>query len=432
MSTNFHSVKLDKTKCNGCTNCVRSCPTDAIRVREFEAIIKDEKCIDCGVCVQVCEENANYVLTDSLMELNNYDYNIVLPTAVLYGQFKAEYSPAKILAGLLELGFDDVWEVGVGVDILHAILLKFLEERPETSPLISATCPSVVRLIQVSFPEFLPNIIPLQEPMEILARTIKERKAKELGIPLDRIGIFYITSCSAKITAINAPLGLEDSYIDGAISVMDIYRPLIKFLNDVEANPKLQRASKKGVNWVISGGQKALCQKCNKSLAVDGIDNVISVLKELERGHLQEVEFFEFAACPGGCIGGPLNFKNRFISQSIIKDISEDLSKDGLSDLINKQKIINNYSQGKYSISKILKPSSCDRLDNNIKKAINKLDKLEKIEDKLPGLNCTACGAPSCRALAEDIINDSAQIEDCIIILKKKINKLSQQINDLV
>lgn len=428
MSEIFHSVRLDQAKCSGCTDCVRNCPTGAIRVRDRKAKIKEKKCIDCGVCIEVCKESANYVLTDSLAKLNNYDYTIALPTSVLYGQFKQKYSPAKILSGLLELGFDDAWEVGVGVDILSEILPETLDDQLEISPLISSACPSIVRLIQVSFSEFLPNLLPLQEPMEVAARSVKRKKARELDLNLEQIGIFYITSCPAKITAINSPLGVEKSYIDGAISITDIYRPLIKLINEVEVNPDLQRASQRGIRWAKSGGQTEFYRKFKRSLAVDGIDNAISILEELERGNLQEIEFFEFTACPGGCVGGPLNVENRFIAQVVLENISQQVAKEPGNQLLTPKEIFENYNQGKYSISKLLQPRSFNKLDDDMRKAISKLDKLEKIENNLPGLNCTACGAPSCRALAEDIVNNSAQRQDCIIILKKQIKNLAQEI----
>ena len=49
----YHSVRLDKTRCKGCTNCLKHCPTEAIRVRNGRAHIIDERCIDCGECIRI-------------------------------------------------------------------------------------------------------------------------------------------------------------------------------------------------------------------------------------------------------------------------------------------------------------------------------------------------------------------------------------------
>jgi Na+-translocating ferredoxin:NAD+ oxidoreductase RNF subunit RnfB len=46
----YHSVTLDKGLCVGCTNCIKRCPTQAIRVRDGKAQIITERCIDCGSC----------------------------------------------------------------------------------------------------------------------------------------------------------------------------------------------------------------------------------------------------------------------------------------------------------------------------------------------------------------------------------------------
>ena len=45
----FHSVTLDKDKCVGCTNCIKRCPTQAIRVRGGKAQIISERCIDLSL-----------------------------------------------------------------------------------------------------------------------------------------------------------------------------------------------------------------------------------------------------------------------------------------------------------------------------------------------------------------------------------------------
>ena len=47
-NTRYHSVRLDKDLCKGCTNCLTHCPTAAIRVRGGRAHILDNLCIDCG------------------------------------------------------------------------------------------------------------------------------------------------------------------------------------------------------------------------------------------------------------------------------------------------------------------------------------------------------------------------------------------------
>ena len=91
MKEYFHSVHLDKEKCRGCTNCIKRCPTEAIRVRKSKAQITNERCIDCGECLRVCPYHAKTAISDSLDMMNNFKYKVVLPAPSLYGQFEKIY-----------------------------------------------------------------------------------------------------------------------------------------------------------------------------------------------------------------------------------------------------------------------------------------------------------------------------------------------------
>lgn len=99
----FHSVTLDTDKCQGCTNCIKRCPTEATRVRGGKAKIIKERCIDCGECIRVCPYHAKLAVTDSFAMLEDYEYNIALPAPSLYGQFKNTEDANVILTGLEEI-----------------------------------------------------------------------------------------------------------------------------------------------------------------------------------------------------------------------------------------------------------------------------------------------------------------------------------------
>ena len=114
----IHSVRLDVARCHGCTTCIRSCPTDAIRVRSGKAAILAARCIDCGQCVTVCPHKAIRAATDPLELLSQYEYTIALPEPALYGQFHRLDDVNYILNGLKAVGFDQVWEVGRAAELL--------------------------------------------------------------------------------------------------------------------------------------------------------------------------------------------------------------------------------------------------------------------------------------------------------------------------
>ena len=328
MDRYYHSVTLDKDKCVGCTNCLKRCPTEAIRVRGGRAHIIDERCIDCGECIRVCEHHAKIANTNPLSAINGFPYKIALPAPSLYGQFKNLRSISDVIEGLKMMGFDAVYEVARGADIVSVAVMERMKEPDCPRPLISSSCPAVVRLIQTRFPELIDNIVDVRSPMEVAASQARSEFAREKGVDPKDVGCFFITPCAAKMTAIRKPLGHEKSAVDGAISFLEVYGLLsgqIKKAVKPEDAPS-PRATSFGIGWARTGGEAGAVQQ-EESLAVDGIDNVIRVLEEIEDNRLPGLRFFEGMACFGGCIGGPLSFENPFIARNRIRKLVLSCSK---------------------------------------------------------------------------------------------------------
>ena len=321
MKTYFHSVRLDRDKCKGCTNCIKHCPTEAIRVRNGKAQIIAERCIDCGECIRVCPYHAKIAYTDPFSDIGRFKYKIALPAPTLYGQFKNLSSIDRVVLGLRLMGFDDVYEVARGADIVSCAIRERMASK-DTLPVISSACPAIVRLIQVRFPNLISNIMELKSPMEVAAIVAKREFAQKHGVDESDIGAFFITPCPAKMTSIKNPYGIEKSHVDGAFSVIDIYGLLAGQLKKpgvvtIEGST----ASVCGVGWANSGGE-AIAAGIQNYLAVDGIVNVIKVLEEIENMKLSDLQFFEGLACPGGCVGGPLTFENPFVARARIRALS--------------------------------------------------------------------------------------------------------------
>ena len=144
----FHSVTLDEEKCVGCTNCIKRCPTEAIRVRDGKAIITPERCIDCGECIRVCPHHAKKANYDSIRMIQNFTYKIALPAPSLYGQFHHLDDIDIVLTALKALGFDEVYEVSRAAELVSEATRKIIQKGNFSKPLISSACPAVVRLIQ--------------------------------------------------------------------------------------------------------------------------------------------------------------------------------------------------------------------------------------------------------------------------------------------
>ncbi|MBN1234352.1 MAG: 4Fe-4S binding protein [Candidatus Coatesbacteria bacterium] len=411
----FHSVRIIDERCNGCTHCIRACETEAIRVRHGKAIIHEVRCIDCGECIRICPRNAAVAASDDLSELKRFSYNVALPSTAFTAQCPSQHKLNKLYNGLLHLGFNDVFEESRTNSIISYAVNKFLKENARIKPYISSVCPAVVRLIQVRFPSLVEHIIPIETPLEISARIIREQKSRLLGIEPEKLGIFYITTCPARVTAIKQPVGTEISSIDGAIAICNIINKILVFIDQVEEKENFCKAPPSANRWGAVGGEvRAL--DTDKTLSVDGISNVVQVLNKVENYELEMFDFIEAYACPCGCVGGVLNFENPYVAKQRI--YIQGKSNENIIDKEMLEIAEEMYENKTLFLAEEVEPRPVLKLDTDMRKAIQKLEKLERILKDLPGIDCGACGCPTCRALAEDIVQGNANIEDCIFIRK--------------
>lgn len=422
---------LDKEKCKGCTNCIKRCPTEAIRVRNSKARIIDQRCIDCGECIRTCPYHAKYAITDSLEEINKFQYKIALPAPSFYAQFEVD-DVNKLLYALLELGFDDVFEVAKAAEIVTYFTKQFILSEKNKKPIISSACPAVVRLIQTKFPDLIENILPIASPMEVAAYIAKKKIQREKGIEEDKIGAFFISPCAAKMTYVNSPLGFERSYVDGVIAIKDVYGLVRSKLREIKDIKPLSIASGKGIGWAASGGE-SLALEIEEYVNVDGIHNVAKVLEEIENGRLKDIVYFEGLACSGGCVGGPLAVENPYVAKNRIKRLSSKLKDKEESLSAWTEEIINSFSLKLEDVlfEKELETNPVLELDSDIERAMEKFEKVNNILSMLPGLDCGACGSPTCKTLAEDIVRGFANDTDCIFILRENIKELANKMVEL-
>ena len=421
----FHSVVLEEDKCCGCTNCIKRCPTEAIRVRDGKAHIITERCIDCGECIRVCPHHAKKARSDSIEEIEKFKYKIAIPAPALFGQFNNLDDIDIVLNGLLKLGFDSVYEVSRGAELVSQATRQLIRENKLKYPIISSACPAVVRLIKQRFPDLCENVMPMKAPMEVSAMLAKKYAMEETGLPMEDIGAFFITPCPAKVTEINRPMDVNKrSYCDGAIAISKIYPKLASAMDKLTSIEPLANSGVIGVGWATSGGESA-AMLGDRYLAADGIENVIRVLEELEDERIRNVDFVELNACTGGCVGGVLTVENPYVAQARIHTlrkylpVSQNHLKDGVPDKMMWDKPLE-YDENVLS------------LDKDINRAMEMMEQIEKIEASLPGLDCGSCGAPSCHAMAEDIVKGSAKETECIFKLREQIQQVYRDLMQMM
>ena len=423
----YHSVQLDIAKCRGCTNCLKYCPTEAIRVRGGRAKIIDERCIDCGECIRICDYHAKIAITDTLEQLKAYRYTICLPAPSLYGQFKNLKNPQFILDALKKIGFDEVFEVAYGADVVSRAIHEKLRDPNTPKPLISSACPTVVRLIQVRFPELIPNIVDIRQPMEVAAMIAKKNFCAKKGCSPEEVGCFFVTPCPAKMTAIKNPIGQKKSEFAGAISMMEIYAKLLPHIHHMEKNDaSAPMATCYGIAWAASNGEaNSVCP--HDSLSVDGIHNVLRVLEEVENGKFSDLIYFEGNACLGGCVGGPLAFENNYVAKNTIRKLVDSMPQVHPFEHIPLS-LLKDYP---LTFDMPIQQNSVMKLDDNIMIAMQKMERMNAIIEGLPGYDCGSCGSPTCKTFAEDIVRGYCSEMDCIHKLKDKLKVMAQQMVEL-
>ena len=414
-----HSVTLDISKCKGCTNCIKRCPTEAIRVRDGHAIIKEEKCIDCGECIRVCPYQAKKAIFDALEDFESYKYKIALPAPALYGQFEDLDDVDEVLTALLACGFDSVFEVSRAAEIVTEYTRRYLKREGLTKPVISSACPAIVRLINLRFSYLADNLLPLMPPIEYAARLArKEALQSHPELSDSDICVLFISPCPAKVSYVKNPLGVEKSAVNGALAISDMYFKIRAKRKEIKELMPLSRTGIIGLNWAGTGGE-ATSLMSDKYLAADGIENCIRVLDQIDNGTIHNLDFVELNACNGGCVGGTLNVENPYIAKARLRSLRKYLpvsrnrvSDGGVSDLpddvILERELFYGENEGK----------SMDRAA-----AIEKMKKIEDIYKSLPKIDCGSCGAPNCHALAEDIVRLEACEEDCLIRLRESYHE---------
>ncbi len=415
----FHSVTLNPDRCRGCITCVKRCPTEAIRVKNGKAMIIKERCIDCGECIRVCPHRAKKAVFDKLSMLQDYEYKVAMPAPALYGQFYNLDNVDYILNGLLDIGFDDVFEVGRAAELVSECTRNILHNGDLPKPVISTACPAVLRLIKVRFPKLIPHLLGVKAPVDVAAEIARREAVKKTGLAPEKIGIFFISPCPAKVTAMHQPLGTDKTDVDGVLAISDVYKPLLSAMNKIQQPKPLSECGLTGISWGYTGGEATALLR-TKYLAADGMENVIKILEEIENEKLTGVDFVELGACVSGCVGGCLTIENPYIARTRVRQLRKymPVSSNRIKDYDLKPE--------EYMWNKPVEFDPVMQLDQDLQKAFIKMQDIQKIEKNLPGIDCSACGSPSCHAFAVDVVEGTAKFSDCLIVLKNRLKDIME------
>ena len=425
MSELTHGFKINADKCDGRMHCMRACPTHAIRVKNGKASVIPELCIDCGNCLAVCPTAAITATTIPFTALDRFKFKVVMASPALFAQFGPNVSPAQVGRALLDLGFHAVWEYAVDIQLIDRAISDAIKKWPGPFPLISNSCPVVVRLVQVAYPAMVEQLISVEAPREIAARELKRRYSQEKGLTPEEIAAVYITPCQARTISIIQPAEGVVSYLDGAVAIKEIYNDL---LYQIRQNVGKPHASDDffGIgelfHWGSPEGEFPRLSR-EHYLPLTGLQEVIKVFDDIEKGKLRNIEFLECHACPGGCIGGNLTVENLYIARGKNLRLRAAMPKPTPE---FEQEVTRRYSTEDFSLRGSLKPRRLEGDVLDLRERVSRKKRADELARGLPGVNCGLCGAPSCKHHAEDVAAGRAEIGDCVFLSRDRINDLRE------
>ena len=400
----MNCIALKKSNCKNCYKCIRHCPVKAIRFSGNQAYIIDNECILCGHCFVVCPQNAKQIVD----ETEKAKVLIQSPAPVIASiapSFVANYDGVGIEAmrdALKKLGFFDAEETAIGATVVKTEYERMLrEDAPDV--VISSCCHSVNLLIQKHYPRELSCLAPVLSPMQAHCRDIKRRHPEAKTV--------FIGPCVAKKD--------EAEHYDGIVDAVLTFDELSAWFKEkgIEPEKKIVPKEDSRARLFPTTGGILKTMDCSNSdytyMAIDGVDNCIAVLRDIESGRIHKC-FIEMSACVGSCIGGPVMEKfHSYPAKDYVTVTHFAGSKDFpvmQPDSIALQKEMSAIEQ------RAPMPS-----ESEIKEILLQMGKKQSSDE----LNCGSCGYNTCREKAVAIYHGKAEISMCLPFLKEKAENFS-------
>jgi Fe-S-cluster-containing hydrogenase component 2 len=399
---------LQAEKCKACTHCIRVCPTEAIRIRNGKATILNHRCIQCGQCIAACPRKAWEVRSKDLMEILNLGKARAVLDPSVGWQMGMGKNPFEVIDIFKKIGFFEVIELNEALTQYRWALEGYLYSSDIPKPVIGSACPSVIQLVQVKYPSLLENLLPISLPQKIVAM-ILENSSKESVSEGD---LYYISPCFALAQAVRDPSFGHRQY-RGAIPFRNIYNSLQIHGRSIRKESMISIPHPIDENWKWADPGKWIESiQIDRLVVVDGIRNVSEILDRVENGFLEEIQFIEAWACPGGCLGGSLLTENPYLARANLNHWRK--AKQAYIKMEPRDSdFLSSFSE-RYRMNPRPFPRPGLRLDEDMARAIAKLREIDRVVKLLPGIDCGSCGCPTCLAFAEDVVQGYAQEGDCL------------------
>ncbi len=400
-------LTLKKSNCKNCYKCIRHCPVKSIRFSGNQAHIINNECILCGHCFVVCPQNAKEIVDETekakvLLQSGAPVYVSLAPS------FVANYDGVGIGAvrkALQKLGFADVEETALGATIVKTEYERMLREDGR-DVIITSCCHSINLLIQKYFPAELPYLADVLSPMQAHCTDIKRRHPEAKTV--------FIGPCVAKKD--------EAAYYEGIVDAVLTFEELTNWLKaeGIELEQQMDHDEESRARFFPTTGGilKTMAQNAPgyTYMALDGVDNCIAALREIEQGHIHHC-FIEMSACIGSCVGGPVMEKYH---RSPVRDYQAVADFAGPRDFEVEQ-------PDRFAVRKAftaIERKAPAPSEAEIQSILRQMGKFKPSDE----LNCGSCGYNTCREKAVAIIQGKAEISMCLPYLKDKAESFSDNI----
>ena len=400
-------LRLKKSNCKNCYKCIRHCPVKSIRFSAGQAHIIDDECILCGHCFVVCPQDAKQIVdeTEKVRVLIGSGDPVVISLAP---SFVANYEGVGIESmreAVQKLGFYDVEETAIGATMVKREYDRMLEEE-DRDIIISSCCHSANLLIRKYFPDQLRHLADVVSPMVAHCMDIKRRMPNAKTV--------FVGPCVAKKD--------EGEEHRDAVDAVLTFEELTAWFEEehIELERKIVPNEQSRARFFPTTGGILKTMEMAASdyayLALDGVDNCIAALKEIEQGKIHKC-FIEMSVCAGSCVGGPVMEKYH---RSPVKDYMAVADYAGREDFDVAQPEV---SRMKHMYTPIEKPQNIPS-EYEVMEILRAMGKYKPEHE----LNCGSCGYNTCREKAVAIYQGKAEISMCLPFLKEKAESFSDAI----
>ncbi len=400
-------LTLKKSNCKNCYKCIRHCPVKSIRFSGEQAHIVGNECILCGQCFVVCPQNAKEIVDET--EKTKVFLQSGAPVIVsIAPSFAANYDGIGINSmrkALKKLGFFDVEETAAGATMVKNEYDRILNEE-DRDILISSCCHSVNLLIQKYFPKLLVYLADVVSPMQAHCLDIKRRYPNAKTV--------FIGPCVAKKD--------EAEHYEGIVDSVLTFEELTNWLKseNIELEPEMDENEHSRARFFPTNGGilKTMAKSAKKYtyMSIDGTDNCIAALKDIESGEIHNC-FIEMSACVSSCVGGPVMEKYHRMP---IRDYAAVAKYAGEKDFeVTQPDKMELKKHFEFIEHKLQTPS-----DYEINEILRQMGKMKPSDE----LNCGSCGYNTCREKAIAIYQGKAEISMCLPYLKDKAESFSDNI----